>query len=231
MKHSKIAAMLLSSSLFFATHTAYAKTENTKADPKRAEKVAELLIAIFAQNPSEPTRLNIQFGAAIAGITEDEAYKNLSNDGQQAISSPAALMKAALSEEFNADDMQIVGPAIDKQLLLQSRIMKSCKLSGKMTQPTQTSYEIPVRCQIPDVDWESAKKPEVKPTGSDAYNFATMLNWMVDSMEKAPKQQLDTQILINQYERNYVPEMDNRDYFPISVTQKIVGDIEPDLDN
>ena len=228
MKRSKIAVMLLSSSLFLATHAANAKTENIKADPKRAEKVAELLIAIFAQDPNRPTKLNIQFGAAIAGISEDEAYKNLSKDGQQAISSPAVMMKTALSGEFNADEMKIVGPAIDKQLLMQSSIIKSCKLSGKMTQPTKTSYEFPVSCQIPQVDWDTAKKPDVNPEASDANNFATMLNWMVDSMAKAPQQPLNTRILVNQNGSYYVPEMDDGNYFPNSVTRQIIGAAESD---
>jgi len=215
--------VLLSGSVLCYASMAQANSSNSLADQKRAEKVAELLIAVFAQNPNDPNRLNIQFGAAIAGVSESEAAKNLSNNGQKAIPSPAAMMKEMLSAEFNAEEMRLVGPVIDRQLVAQSNIIKSCKISGKISQPSPTRYNFPVTCQIPNIDWDTVKKPAVNEQDGNAKNFALMMNWMVDLISKAPKQGLNTVIQIDQHGNNLVPEMDNENFFPASVTTQIMG--------
>lgn len=217
MKTSKIKLILLGSLVFLSTHIAHAKYQKYPAGSERAQEVAELLIALYAQAPHDPTWLNIQFGAALAGISVDQASK------LAVIPSPTAMMENLLSTPYTSQELLTVEPAIDRQMVIQSKIAGSCKLNGEMTQPTKTSYEFAVSCQIPVVDWPSFKKPAPNPKMSDAKNFIAMLNWVNGMLLQAPQKKLNTVIRIDQADNRLLPKITDENYFPVSLTVAISG--------
>ena len=215
MKTSKITSIFLGVGLLLSTHITHAAFAMNQTDSDRAKQVAELLIALYAQAPHDPTWVNIQFGAAIAGISVNEA------SALPRIPSPTSMAEAALSAPYTAQEMAKVAPVIDQQMSIQSNIAKSCKLNGEMTQPTKTSYEFPVSCQIPVVDWKALQKPVANPKMSDAKNFITMLNWVNAVMLKAPQQNINTFIRLDQIGNRLIPNITDGKYFPVSLTLAI----------
>lgn len=133
------------------------------------------------------------------------------------------MAEAALSAPYTTQEMAKVEPVIDQQLIIQSNIAKSCKLHGEMTQPTKTSYEFPVNCQIPVVDWKALQKPVPNPKVSDAKNFINMLNWVNGVLLQAPQKQLNTVIRIDHTGNRLLPKITDENYFPVSLTVAISG--------
>ncbi|TCM65085.1 hypothetical protein EC844_11648 [Acinetobacter calcoaceticus] len=226
MTKSHKIALALFSSCMIATHSASAKTDSNSSDAAKAKNVAELLLGVFSQDPSQPNRVNIQFKAAIAGITEAEAIKNLGVDAN-VISSPSAMMKEMMRDQFSPEDMAIISPALDRQILSQTKIMQSCKLTGQMTQPSTTQYEFPVQCQVPLlIDWNAIKQPEINQEDSMGKNFAIVADWSTNIINTAPRNSYTTKIRVVQEGKSFVPEMDDEEYFPSSVTKQIMGTSE-----
>lgn len=202
---------------FFSIHIAHATVEQYPIGSERAKQVAELFITLYAQAPHDPTWLNIQFGAALAGISVDQASK------LNVISSPTSMIENTLSAPYTKKELVKVEPVIEKQMMIQSSITDSCKLSGKMTRPTASSYEFPVSCQIPIIDWSSLQKPVPNLKASAEKNFMEMLNWVNEVMLEAPTQNINTIIRLNQDGERLLPDITSVKYFPISLNRAVSG--------
>jgi len=195
-------------------------------DQERAKKVAQATVQLFSNQNQENA---IKFGMAMFGISEAQARTNLKENADVFIN-PLQQMEAMLKEQFSTKDLKVVLPAFEKQMQVQGEIMSSCKISGKITQIDAYNFQFPLNCQVPRVDFATVLAPVKGAQQTDAEYFVTTINWMNNLVQTAPRQNFSTNILIHKQGDSFIPEMDDENYFPSSVTKQITGASESEID-
>lgn len=214
-------------SLAISTFSQAAPTE-----AERAKLLAQQSIDLFSGYSKEKV---IKYGALIHNLTVEDARKNyeenLKINPDAVLADPQKLLINALKEQFSEKDLKLLQPAIEKQFKIQKDAYTSCQLTGKMSQPTPSSYVFPLICQVPAVNINSLKEPTKAKNESDAAFAARALNILIEHLTTAPKQNFATNILIHVDKDMDVlqPELDDNAYFPTSVTNKITGTTQEEL--
>lgn len=215
--------LLICTSIIFSTQSIYAK----QSDAERVNIISQSMIDLFGQTKDQD-QVNIKFAAAIHGISEVEAKKNRDENGEAENLSSAEKMLSMMKDQFSDKDLKIIGPAFKRQMKAQGDVYNSCKPYGKPIK-SKLNYEIPLTCDVPVVDFESLKMPKKTSKESDAQYMAKFMNLSTDLMLRAPKETFKTSILIRKSDDLLIPEMDDIQYFPTSVTNKITGTTEEEL--
>lgn len=207
-------------STIFASHTCFAQN----FDETRAIALTNATIQLFANSHLSSPDNQIKVLALMDGIPETETRKNY----QQVIQdyqSPSENMFNVLKAQFGEQDFKIVKPALEHQLVTQNAFYKSCKISGKVTEDFD-DLVIPLDCQIPQINLSKITPPQRQLTDSEAQFMAQSIYTIANSLEQAPKQAYTTQMLIHRDGQRYIPDLDNSNYFPSSISQHIIGPTE-----
>ena len=214
-------------SLAISTFSQAAPTE-----AERARLLAQQTIDLFSGYSAEKV---IKYGALIHNLSEKDARKNyeenLKTNPDTVLADPQKLLIKSLKEQFSEKDLKLLQPAFEKQFKIQTDAYTSCQLTGKMSQPTPTSYVFPLICQVPTANINSLKEPTKAKNESDAAFAARALNMFIQHLSTAPKQNFATHLLIHVDKGMDVlqPELDDNAYFPTSVTNKITGTTQEEL--
>lgn len=222
MKLKTLSLTLLSTACLMSSNFAHAD----QIEKSRAQKVAELTIQLFSQ-PSNDS--GIKFAAAISGTSEAQIKKNAEQSGQPIMSAPERI-KQLMEEQFGTEDMKIIGPVFEQQQQVQNEIMSTCKLTGKVIQANEASYEFPMVCQVPKIDWDTIQKPENLNETEKAKSLATVIAWGTKTIKAAPRQKFNSSILIHKQGQNLVPELDDENYFPSSVAKQLSDSSDSEVD-
>ncbi len=205
--------------LTFLLGTSFAHADQTEIN--RAKSLASYMILALSPKNNEGKDNIIKFTAAIANISNAEAAKRINES--PSIPMPAEQLKASIFEEItDPKDQKLVGSAIDNFINAQSDILRSCQVQPNVTQPDANSYNIPLKCKVPNINWDNVKKPELNEKEGKAATFAKLMNWTATLLKTSPRQAFDTAILLHKEDEQLIPEMDNRSYFPGSLA-KMMG--------
>lgn len=225
--HAHFKYALLAMTLSISTFSQAAPTE-----AERAKMLAQQTINLFSGYTKDKV---IKYGALIHNVTEEDARKsyeeNLKSNPEAISVDPKIALINTLKEQFKGNDLKLVQPVFEKQFKIQIDAYTSCQITGKMSQPTKTSYQFPLICQIPILDVNSLQEPTKAKNESDTAFFARALNMMIDQLSSAPKQKFATNLLIHVDKDLDIlqPELDDNAYFPTSVTNKIMGTTQEEL--
>lgn len=94
---------------------------------------------------------------------------------------------------------------------------------------SKQTYEVPLTCNVPILDFKKIKLPKKSTKESDAQFMAKFMNLSTDQISIAPREVFKTNILIHKQDDQLIPEMDDPHYFPNSVSDKITGTTEDEL--
>lgn len=211
------------SAILLTTQSIYAKT----SELDRVNIISKSMIGLFSQDPNQD-QLNLKMSAAIAGISEAEAKKNRDESGEKQATA-SEKMKEILKEQFNANDFKIVAPAFERQMKAQSAAYQSCKQDGKIIENSQ-SFQVPLTCKVPMLNLDNVQMPERGSKESDAQFAAKATDFLTELLIKAPTETLKTSILIHKMGEQLIPEMDDPQYFPDTISRKTTGTSEAELD-
>ncbi len=219
--NQKFQTLILSMFLLSAQNI-YAKS----SEIDRVNTIAQSMIGTFS-NESNQAQFSLKMTAAMEGVPESEIQKRLNKRGEKPQSSSEKMLEM-LKQQYSAKDLKVIGPAFQKQMSIQGDIYSSCKLSGKPIKNQQT-YEVPVICNTPIINFSTIQVPKKSAKESDAQYMAKVINLSSDHISKAPKEAFKTSILIHQQADQLIPEMDDPNYFPDTVTNKMTGTTEKEL--
>ncbi|MBJ9954817.1 MULTISPECIES: hypothetical protein [unclassified Acinetobacter] len=214
--------VLIYSAILLSAQNIYAKT----SDVDRVKVISQSMIGLFSQDDHQD-QLNLKMAAAIAGVSEVEAKKNLDENGEKQLTA-SEQMKQMLKEQFNGNDFKMVEPAFERQLKAQGAVYKSCQQNGKIIE-NKENFQVPLSCKVPVIDFEKIQMPAQDSKDSEAKSVVKASDFLTDLINKAPRETLTTHILIHKVGEQLVPEMDNPAYFPDTITQKIMGSSEEEL--
>ena len=213
----KIFIPVLSACLLLSTATH--ATQNTT---ERLLSISQYMIDSFALKPRNQQESFIQFSAAMTGITVAQARENFLKEKPEITEkSTRDAMREHFLSEFDQKDYPTVKPAIEQYLQLYSDFLSTCKTSQNYTQPDATSYLIPVTCSLPKVEWKNIKEPILNEKDSDAQNFAKTLMWLSKTLQNAPRQTLNTHIIVENQEGVFYANPDYPNYFPDAATREL----------
>ncbi|QIO05120.1 hypothetical protein [Acinetobacter shaoyimingii] len=215
--------ILILSSLLLPIQNIYAK----QTDVERINIITKSTIGLFSFQHDNQDAVGIPLAAATANISEAEA-KTLRERSGDIPSSTLELMLGLFKEQFNEQDFKIVAPALKRQFESQAADYQSCIRNGEIIKKEKT-YEVPLICQLTVLDKKNIKIPKKTSTQSDAQFMVATLNLMTNAFSKAPKETLKTSILIHRVGEKLIPEMDDPNYFPSTVTNKFTGTTEEEL--
>ncbi|WP_252152090.1 hypothetical protein [Acinetobacter wuhouensis] len=219
--NQKFQTLILSVFLLSAQNI-YAKS----SEIDRVNTIAQSMIGTFS-NESNQAQFSVKMTAAMEGVPENEIQKRFDESGEKPISTSEKMFEM-LKQQYNVKDLKVIAPAFQKQMEVQGTVYNSCQLSGKPIKKQQT-YEVPVTCNVPVINFSTIQVPKKSAKESDAQYMAKVISLSSDHISKAPREALKTSILIHRQADQLIPEMDDPNYFPDTVTNKMTGTTEEEL--
>lgn len=203
-------------------------SQAASTDVERTKKLSQLTIDLFAEHSKENV---LKYGALIANKSEKELNELYKNNLDAIMPDSYALFNQAMKQQLSQEDFKLLEPIFKKQFKFQSDAYASCKLTGKISQPTPTSYSFPLICRLPSANFDSIQQPEKVENESDAQYGARVMNFLLDQLIASPKRDFETQILIHVDKATniFLPELDDNNYFPTSVSNSITATTQEEL--
>ena len=213
---------LIFTTLLISTQSVVAKT----TDMERVNTIAQSLIGTFSGAPNQ-AQFIIKMTAAMEDVSESEIQKRFNESDSKPQSMSESTLEI-LKQQYNAQDLKIMVPAFQKQIAAQGSVYNSCKIDGNPKENTE-SFEVPLTCNVPEINFEKIQVAKKSTKDSDAQYVAKYINILVDQISKAPRALFKTNILIHKQDNQLIPEMDDPNYFPNTVSNKMTGTTEKEL--
>ncbi len=193
----------------------------------KAIKISEALIQYYGTIHKPNIDQKVKLQALIHDIPEAEVRKKFADEIKN---NPTIydLMLADVKNEMRAKDLELMKSALKRQTTIQSAIYASCVVSGQVsTLPSE--IKVPLSCKVPERDLDEVISFTPNPKNTSIQEFVRYATELEKAYKQTPKVVFQTTILLHKDGDLLLPESDDPQYFPSSVTDRFSGTTEEQL--